>query len=1176
MVPTVLQRHSLKTRITIATLLIFLAGIWSLSYYATRILRQDMERLLGEQQLSAVSMIAEQVERELAHRLETLKTVAELSAPALLAGPTALQLFLQRQPHLQVPFNGGVFATGTDGTAIAALPFSSKQIGMNYGDRDYLISALRDGKATVSRPLIGKNSQGPVFVMTVPIRNKQGKITGALAGVTHLGESNFLDQVSQSRHGKNGGYILVAAEQRTIVTASDPNHELQTLATRGSNALFDHFVAGDEGSGVATDPQGVEMLYSVKNVPLAAWRAIVFLPTAEVFAPIRDLQQRMRFAALVLTLLAGGLIWWVLRRQLFPLQLTATTLATLSESGQPLQLLPVARNDEIGQLICAFNRLLSERKRSEEAIRSSEAKLRRAELGSKSGHWELHLDSGTVIGSAGAIRLAGIDRIRSDTAAIRKTILPEYLPVHDAALKRLIENGEPYDIELKIRTADSGKIKDVHSIAEFDPQRRIVFGITQDIVAHKQSEARLQLAANVFSHVREGIMITDDDGLIVEVNDAFSRVTGFDREDAIGRNPRILKSGRQAPEFYRTMWQTLTEQGYWTGELWNQRQNGELYVERLTVSAVRDTVGKLQNYVGLFTDITDEKAHQKQLERVAHYDSLTSLPNRVLLADRLQQAIAQSHRNGQSLAVAYLDLDDFKAVNDQYGHGSGDELLVAVAQAMRDALRDGDTLARIGGDEFVAVLTNLDEAHGCQPALERLLLAAAAPVSIDSASIQVSVSVGVTLYPQDGADADLLLRHADQALYVAKQAGKNRYHQFDVAEDVAASTQRGELQQLAMALEQRELLLHFQPKVNMRTGAVIGAEALIRWQHPERGLLPPGAFLPLAENHPLAIDIGEWVIATALAQIESWRALGLDIPISVNIGARQLQQADFVDRLRQMLAAHPTVRPGELEMEVLESSALDDLVHVSQVIRDCQSLGVNFALDDFGTGYSSLTYLKRLPVAMLKIDQSFVHDMLNDPDDLAILEGIIGLASAFRREVIAEGVETVEHGEMLLKLGCELAQGYGIARPMPAARFPAWASAWRPDSAWSNRSPIDRDDLPLLFASVEHRAWVAAVEDYIQDDNSALPPLAIDQCRFAIWLKSKGRARYADQPDFQVAERLHQRTLGLVAQLCELRDQGRKPEVLGRLGELHFLTHALLSHLKSLQGEQPLESLYAG
>ena len=1174
MLPAILQRHSLKTRITIATLLVFLSGIWSLSYYATQILHQDMERLLGEQQLSAISMIAEQVERELEQRIETLKTVAELSEPTLLAGPTAMQLFLQRYSQLQVLFNGGAFATRTNGPEPPALPISSKRVDTDFGDKDYLISALRGGKETVGRPQIDGTSHGPTIVMSVPIRSRQGKIIGALSGVTHLGESNFLDQITQGRYGKTGGYLLVAARQRLVVATSGQNRVFETLSPLAP-PLFERFIEGTDESRVATDPQGIEILYSVKEIPLANWRAVVFLPTAEVFAPIRDLQRRMRFAALVLTLLTGGLIWWILRRQLLPLQLTAATLATLSESAPSDQLLPITRHDEIGLLIGAFNALLSERKRSEEAIRVSEEKLRRAELGSKSGHWELHLDSKTLVGSEGAIRLAGIDSLRSDADTIRETILPEYRQVHDAALRRLIENDEPYDIELKIRAADSGEIKDIHSFAQFDQEKRIVFGIVQDIAAHKQNEARLQLAAKVFTHVREGIMVTNADRLIVEVNDAFSRITGFDRQDAVGRNPRILKSGRQAPQFYQAMWQSLAERGYWTGELWNRRKSGELYVQRLTVSAVRDAVGRTQNYVGLFTDITNEKAHQKQLERVAHYDSLTNLPNRVLLADRLQQAIAQCRRNGQSLAVAYLDLDDFKAVNDRYGHRSGDELLVAVARGMRDALRDGDTLARIGGDEFVAVLNDFDEEHGCQPALDRLLAAATAPVNIDQASIQVSVSIGATLYPHDGADADLLLRHADQALYVAKQSGKNRYHMFDIAEDMAANTQREEMQQLRLAFERRELVLHFQPKVNMRSGLVVGAEALIRWQHPKRGLLPPAAFLPMAENHPLAVDIGEWVITTSLAQIESWHALGLDIPVSVNVGARQLQQEDFVDRLRQMLAAHPTVRPEHLEMEVLESSALDDLVRVSQVIRDCRAIGVNFALDDFGTGYSSLTYLKRLPVATLKIDQSFVRDMLSDPDDLTILEGILGLAKAFRREVIAEGVETVEHGEMLLKLGCELAQGYGIARPMPAAQIPAWVCAWRPDPAWSNRPPIDHDELPLLFASVEHRAWVKSVEDYFRHDANVSPPQTIDHYRFCSWLKAKGRARYASQPDFQIAEHLHQRIVVLVNQLYELKEQGRQSEVLSRLGELHFLSQSLLAQLQTLQAEQPFESLHA-
>jgi EAL domain-containing protein (putative c-di-GMP-specific phosphodiesterase class I) len=369
---------------------------------------------------------------------------------------------------------------------------------------------------------------------------------------------------------------------------------------------------------------------------------------------------------------------------------------------------------------------------------------------------------------------------------------------------------------------------------------------------------------------------------------------------------------------------------------------------------------------------------------------------------------------------------------------------------MKDTMREGDTLARIGGDEFVAVLIDLDGVESCVPMLARLLEAAAAPVRLDDVVLQSSASVGVTFYPQaNDVGADQLLRQADQAMYQAKMAGKNRYHVFDAAHDSSMRVHHDSLERIRLALQRHEFVLHYQPKVNMHTGQVIGAEALIRWQHPERGLLAPATFLPVIEDNPLAVDVGEWVMDTALTQMQVWRSAGLDLPVSVNIGARQLQQSNFVERLQAILAKHPHVNPASLELEVLETSALADMAAVSKVIEDCTRIGVKFALDDFGTGYSSLTYLKRLHVAQLKIDQSFVRDMLQDPDDLAILQGVIGLAAAFKREVIAEGVETVAHGTALLQLGCELAQGYGIARPMPPEQLPAWAASWRPDVAWS-------------------------------------------------------------------------------------------------------------------------------
>ncbi len=582
-----------------------------------------------------------------------------------------------------------------------------------------------------------------------------------------------------------------------------------------------------------------------------------------------------------------------------------------------------------------------------------------------------------------------------------------------------------------------------------DPDNPHFIVLSRDITERKLAQSSQQLAASVFSHAREGIVITDVVGTIVDVNEAFTRITGFPRDEAMGQNTRILKSTRQSREFYKAMWHELEVRGHWSGEIWNCRKNGEVYPEMLTISAVRNIKGETQHYVALFTDITVTKEHQSQLEHIAQYDALTGLSNRVLLADRLQQAMLQCQRRDQSIAVVYLDLDGFKAVNDKHGHDVGDGLLIAIAQRMKAALREGDTLARIGGDEFVAVLADLNQTSDSDLVLLRLLEAASDPTMVKEQTLQVSASIGVTFYPADCVDADQLMRHADQAMYQAKQAGKNRFHVFDLLHDAAMQDQQHGLQDIRYALERGEFVLHYQPKVNMRTGAVIGAEALIRWQNPERGLLPPAAFLPIVEGHDISLELGEWVIATALAQMSAWQADGIHIPVSVNISARQLQQSDFVVRLSGLLARYPDVLPNCLELEVLETSALDDAVQVSKTMHACRAIGVQFSLDDFGTGYSSLTYLKHLPAETLKIDRSFVRDMLSDPDDLAIVQGVVGLATAFNRNVIAEGVETAAHGAMLLSLGCELAQGFGIARPMPALDLPSWVMSWQAKPVWT-------------------------------------------------------------------------------------------------------------------------------
>jgi len=585
-------------------------------------------------------------------------------------------------------------------------------------------------------------------------------------------------------------------------------------------------------------------------------------------------------------------------------------------------------------------------------------------------------------------------------------------------------------------------------IIENDGMVSGVSSFVQDISQRKYLEDKLTQAASVFSHAHEGIIITDARGIIIDVNETFVTITGYEHAEVIGKNPSILSSNKHSPLFFKQLWKSLEDTSHWSGEIWNKRKNNEIYPERLTISTVYDDDKKVKSYVAVFTDITETKKHQYQLEQMAHYDALTKLPNRTLLADRLTQAIIQSKRSKKMLAVAFLDLDGFKEVNDVHGHSFGDELLVLLSHRLKEALRDCDTLSRFGGDEFVAILADLENFQDFKPILERMLKAASLPIVVNDTLIKVSASIGVTLYPTDKVDADQLIRHADQAMYISKQRGKNCYHLFDIESEDVIQKKSKSLQKIAKAIKNQEFVLYYQPKVNIRTGDVIGVEALIRWQHPKLGLLPPLDFLPLIENHRLNIDIGEWVIGESLNQIAIWQKQGLNLSVSVNIDAFQLQQKDFANRLAILLKEYPDVNPSALQLEVLETSALGDVMDVSEIMNNCVKLGVTFAIDDFGTGYSSLTYLRRLPADLIKIDQTFIRDMLIDPEDRAIVVGVVALANSFNRKVIAEGVETVAHGTALLEIGCEFSQGYGIAKPMPAEQIPEWTTNWKPNVAW--------------------------------------------------------------------------------------------------------------------------------
>jgi len=560
------------------------------------------------------------------------------------------------------------------------------------------------------------------------------------------------------------------------------------------------------------------------------------------------------------------------------------------------------------------------------------------------------------------------------------------------------------------------------------------------------AEERQRLSSNLFLHLHEGLLIADADLRVLDVNPAYTQILGGSRQELIGSVPPMLRPSTADPLVRQQrllMWSSLRSTGRWRGELVERRRDGEACTLQATISTINDADGKVRYHVLVISDISEQRLQRDRLERQAHFDELTRLPNRVRLMEILSQAMTAADADGHLLTVCYLDLDRFKPVNDRFGHAAGDRLLVELAGRLRSALRSNelwsDAAGRLGGDEFVLLLraTTMEEAR---LAVERVLRVVAQPYVIDPSvdPVLVTASMGATVYPIDRSDADTLLRHADHAMYGAKQAGRNGYQFFD-----PENRRRNEERVMAIgrvqeALDNREFVLHYQPKVDMRRGVVLGLEALVRWDHPQHGLIAPAQFLPLIENTGLSSRVGDWVLGQALEHLAMWRRSGHDISVSVNVSARHLQEPDFALRLSELLARHPDAPATALELEVLETAAHADIDATSALLARCRALGVRFALDDFGTGYSTLTYLKQLPVDVLKIDRSFVHHMLDDAQDRAIVEGVIGLARTFQCVVVAEGVESPAQARTLLEMGCNIGQGTGIAAPMPAAAVSTW------------------------------------------------------------------------------------------------------------------------------------------
>lgn len=593
--------------------------------------------------------------------------------------------------------------------------------------------------------------------------------------------------------------------------------------------------------------------------------------------------------------------------------------------------------------------------------------------------------------------------------------------------------GQEWSGELQNRRKNGELYWDaVRIMPVLDTQHNVTHFVSmhEDISARKATEANLRLWATVFENSAEAVMIADPDNRIISVNRAFSRITGFDPDEVIGKTPNIVVLSGQDTTFLRDQRRKLETEGCWQGEIWDRRKNGEIYPKWFGITAVKDNTGNLAHYVAIFSDISERKAAEAKIEFLAHHDALTGLPNRVLLRDRLEQALAHAERSHSHVALLFLDLDRFKTINDSLGHSVGDKLLSAATGRIAACTRDTDTISRLGGDEFVVVLTELRDAELAVAIAQKIINSMDNPFDIEGHRLTTSFSIGISLYPEDGRDFDTLLKKADTAMYHAKDTGRNIYRFFTEQMNVHALERLMVQNRLRQALQRNEFILHYQPQIDLASGRVFGVEALIRWDNPELGRIGPDRFIPIAEESGQILALGEWVLQAACRQAQTWHEAGLRLTMAVNISALQMQQPGFVDSVERALAT-TGFEPGRLELELTESVLIQNAEHTLETARRLKAIGVTISIDDFGTGYSSLSYLKRFAVDRIKIDRTFVRDILTDPEDAAIVRAIIQMARSLNLKTLAEGVETREQLDFLRGERCEEVQGYYYARPLP-------------------------------------------------------------------------------------------------------------------------------------------------
>ncbi|MDP2880858.1 MAG: EAL domain-containing protein [Azonexus sp.] len=873
---------------------------------------------------------------------------------------------------------------------------------VNLLDRSYFKVARSgtDGAIVFSEVVKSRITGRDTIAAARAIRAPDGRFIGMVSAAIEI---DHFEQLFNAAHlGASGAVAIRHSDTHALVLRQPPVPAEINRPLNPSHPLYQSITAGKHHGVLefAAQSDGVKRVYGYRVLEHYPFYVLAGLSESDVMASWR---QR--------TFIVG----------VFGAALLACLLIVLYELFR-------ARRRE---LAAAIN------------LRRNGERLSVAQRIAQLGSWEIDLATMQVTCSDELYRIFEIPRVEGAAPydELLVQIHPEDRAIVDRTLKESVAQGGPDSLKHRLEMPD-GRIKYVLECWETeygkDGEPLRLIGTSQDVSVQHETEAQMQLLASAVQHSGEAILITDVHNNIITVNPAFTRLTGYSAEEAAGRNPRFLSAGRTTPEEYARMWEGITEKGFWQGEIWDRRKDGGIYPKWISISVIRDEEGKILYHIAHFTDVSTERATEERLHHIAHHDVLTGLLNRLSLKGRMDQALATARRDGSRVAVMFIDLDRFKVINDTLGHHMGDELLIEVARRLRESVRDSDVVARLGGDEFVIMLSGVDHTSSIALIAEKLVLSVGHSYQIGGYDLYTSPSIGIAIFPTDGLDGETLMKNADAAMYHAKAAGRNNFQFFDAKmNDVALDRLKTE-HSLRHALSRDEFRLHFQPIIDMASGKVAAVEALVRWQHPERGLLAPGSFIGIAEETGLIQPLGEWVLWAACRQLAEFYAAGLSgVKMGINISAIQMRNGNLPVLARGIIQAYD-LNPADLIFEITESVAMEQPLETVRILDILHSMGIVVAIDDFGTGYSSLGYLRMFPLKHLKLDRSFVEEIGEDTDGSVICDATIGLAHNLGLKVVAEGVETVEQLDYLRSRGCDLVQGYLYSRPVPAAEVMAF------------------------------------------------------------------------------------------------------------------------------------------